>query len=230
MLKPLLIFFALIVSPIGALRPISYFFIQHEGHSLAYDARFRNPAWVLECLTAQSIHGSVDRHRCLFREDESLPRHMRASLSAYRKSGYDRGHMSAAANHRASEAAMRDSFILSNIAPQVHAFNSGVWLQLEGHIRELARHNMEITVASGPLYVPNHEEGGKRYLKLEVIGDVVVPNYYFKVVSVKDFQGRVETSAFILPNGDVSNESRLDDFKTTVEKVESASGILFRED
>jgi len=37
----------------------------------------------------------------------------------YKGSGYDRGHMAAAGNHRHSQAAMDQTFVLSNISPQV---------------------------------------------------------------------------------------------------------------
>eukprot|EP01047_Picozoa_sp_COSAG01_P044704 COSAG01_NODE_4066_length_5385_cov_159.277336_3_plen_73_part_00 len=43
----------------------------------------------------------------------------RAKLSDYRRSGYDRGHMCAAADMKASQHSMDSTFLLTNIAPQV---------------------------------------------------------------------------------------------------------------
>ena len=37
----------------------------------------------------------------------------------FRKSGYDRGHLAAAANHRSSQNSMCATFFLSNMSPQV---------------------------------------------------------------------------------------------------------------
>ena len=37
----------------------------------------------------------------------------------FRKSGYDRGHLAAAANHRSSQDSMCATFFLSNMSPQV---------------------------------------------------------------------------------------------------------------
>lgn len=52
-------------------QPISTFQIHHPGYSLAYDARNRNPAWVYEHLTAESIKGNAERS-IEFKEDEHL--------------------------------------------------------------------------------------------------------------------------------------------------------------
>lgn len=40
-------------------------------------------------------------------------------MGVFRKSGYDRGHLAAAANHRSSQDSMCATFFLSNMSPQV---------------------------------------------------------------------------------------------------------------
>lgn len=44
----------------------------------------------------------------------------RATNADYRGSGFDRGHLAAAANHKWTQKAMDDTFYLSNVAPQVN--------------------------------------------------------------------------------------------------------------
>lgn len=53
----------------------------------------------------------------------------RSTNDDYRGSGFDRGHLAAAANHKWSQKAMDDTFYLSNVAPQVNMFYTGkhVW-------------------------------------------------------------------------------------------------------
>src|SRR4051812_23258390 len=41
--------------------PISSFVIYRPGYSLSYDARNRNPEWICEHLTAESIKGETQR-------------------------------------------------------------------------------------------------------------------------------------------------------------------------
>ena len=56
-----------------------------------------------------------------FVEDQSVHTYHRATNKDYQGSGYDRGHMAAAANHRQSVNAMKQTFTLSNTAPQVRS-------------------------------------------------------------------------------------------------------------
>jgi len=69
---------------------------------LAYDARNRNPIWVYEHLTAESIRGNADRSHADFKEDGNIPQHLRATLADCKGSGFDRGHQAPAADHRSS--------------------------------------------------------------------------------------------------------------------------------
>ena len=49
-----------------------------------------------------------------------------------RHSGFDRGHLAAAGNHRASLEDCQETFYYSNMAPQVgEGFNRGAWNSLE---------------------------------------------------------------------------------------------------
>lgn len=90
-----------------------------ESYVLCYDARARSALWVVEQLNAASLSGPAERGACDFAEDDSVHQYHRATNADYRASGFDRGHLAAAANHKASPKAMADTFYLSNVAPQV---------------------------------------------------------------------------------------------------------------
>lgn len=90
-----------------------------ESYVLCYDPRSRSALWVVEQLNRETLSGSSDRTACDFQEDDSVHEYHRATNADYRGSGFDRGHLAAAANHKWSQKAMRDTFYLSNVAPQV---------------------------------------------------------------------------------------------------------------
>jgi endonuclease G len=90
-----------------------------ESYVLCYDPRTRGALWVIEQLRPERLRGDGDRRSCDFREDDSVHAYHRATNADYRGSGFDRGHLAAAANHRWSQKAMDDTFYLSNVAPQV---------------------------------------------------------------------------------------------------------------
>lgn len=88
---------------------------------LSYDRRNRVPNWVFEHLTPKHIeyNENVNRVKSEFFEDSSIHPYFRSTNSDYKFSGYDRGHLAAAGNHRSSQEFLDDTFVLSNITPQV---------------------------------------------------------------------------------------------------------------
>lgn len=203
--------------------------IEHAGYSLAYDGKTRNASWVHETITADSLEGSADRARCDFMEDPLVPSPFRATKADYQGSGFDRGHMRPAANAKASPASMQETFYLSNICPQVPKLNRGYWSQLEKYVRALASQYKVLHVYTGPLYLPQKEADGKRYVKYQVIGpnDVAVPTHFFKVIVAEKASGAKDIEAYIVPNSAVSPDTLHTAFRTTLEKVERAAGVLF---
>jgi endonuclease G, mitochondrial len=210
-------------------QPISSFIIHRPSYSLAYDARSRNPLWVYEHLTNENIKGETERS-LVFKEDDNIPPHLRATLIDYKGSGFDRGHQAPAADHRSSQEAMADTFYLTNMCPQCPQFNRGYWPKVEKHVRDLTKTYQNVYVITGPLYLPYQEVDGKHYVKYQVIGPnfVAVPTHFFKVISLEGRQGIIETKAYILPNQEIASTTPLDKFQTTIQKVESAAGIIFQ--
>ena len=97
-----------------------------DGFVLSYDRRNRSANWVLEHLTRDQVvrKDGVVRDKCEFVEDGSVHPLFRATNKDFHKTGYDRGHLAAAGNHRLSIKSMSQTFTLSNIAPQASFFDS----------------------------------------------------------------------------------------------------------
>jgi endonuclease G, mitochondrial len=110
-----------------------------SGFVASFDARTRNPRWVLEVINQDTVSGPGNRRRSDFVEDAETPASFRPKLSDYRGSGYDRGHLAAAAGHKDSQRAMDETFELINVSPQVgDGFNRDYWARLERFTRELS--------------------------------------------------------------------------------------------
>ena len=92
-----------------------------DGFVLAYDKRNRIPYWVFEKISAAHVKKgvTVDRTNCQFHDDKLIHKYFKATNKDYKNSGYDRGHLAAAGNHKWSQKSMEQTFILSNMAPQV---------------------------------------------------------------------------------------------------------------
>ncbi|EDW02731.1 endonuclease G, mitochondrial [Drosophila grimshawi] len=200
---------------------------------LSYDRRTRVPHWVFEHLTAQSVdkNSDVDRAKSNFKPDDSIHPYFRAQNTDYLRSGYDRGHMAAAGNHRLHQKHCDDTFLLSNMAPQVgQGFNRDAWNTLELHVRKLTRIYANVYVCTGPLYLPHKEDDGKTYVKYEVIGAnaVAVPTHFYKViVSEAAADNKLHMEVYVMPNRVISNDTPLQVFQVPPETVERAAGLLF---
>jgi endonuclease G, mitochondrial len=206
--------------------PKSVFILDRSGYSLAYDGRTKGAIWVYECLTPQSIlNTKTIRHGFRFREDKEIPESLRASNEDFQGSGYDRGHLCPAADCIKNEEAMQDSFLLTNASPQVPILNRGTWKELERQLRQLALEGKTVHIYTLPLYLPI-EIDKERYIHYRLIGehDVAVPTHFAKVAFIdEDFT----SVAYILPNHPSVQNTPLESFKTTVEEVERAAGVVF---
>ncbi|KAG8731659.1 nuclease [Ceratobasidium sp. 428] len=227
--------------------PISDF-ITRKAYVAGYDRRLRHPAWTAEHLTRTSLAGpgsesnKGDRSQSNFAEDPNIPIPFRARLQDYFRSGYDRGHMVPAADAKISQEAMNETFLLSNIAPQVGVgFNRHYWAYTEDWCRRLTTTFQDVFVFTVPLYLPKQDPDGKYRVTYEVIGNppnVSVPTHFAKVVlgsrpasPATPQLAELSVGAFVLPNSEIPDETPLTKFVVPVEAVERAAGLsLFSED
>ncbi|KAG9016210.1 nuclease [Tulasnella sp. JGI-2019a] len=226
-----------------------------KAYTASYDRRLRHPSWTAEHLTLASLgksrvvetipdegKGKGDRSRSNFSEDESIPVPFRARLADYFRSGYDRGHMVPAADCKSSQEAMDETFLLSNIAPQVgDGFNRHYWAYLEDWCRRQTSTFADVYVFTVPLYLPKQEADGKWRVTHEVIGspvpNIAVPTHFAKVVfgarpsspNTPTIQ-ELSLGAFVLPNAPIADETPLTSFAVPVEAVERAAGLTLFSD
>ncbi|KAL7934793.1 hypothetical protein V8C35DRAFT_299800 [Trichoderma chlorosporum] len=201
----------------------------------SYDRRMRNPHWVVEHITPESLaKRDGDRKNSQFLEDAAVPPKFRALLKDYYRSGYDRGHQVPAADAKWSQAAMDETFYLTNMSPQVgEGFNRDYWAHFEDFCRRLTQRYPSVRIVTGPLYLPKKDPiDNKWYVKYEMIGSppsVAVPTHFYKVIFAEDGRagGNVAIGAFVLPNAPIDNAKPITDFEVPVEAVERASGLEF---
>lgn len=80
---------------------------------------------------------------------------VRSLNSDYKGSGYDRGHLAPAGNHKSNQKFIQDTFYLTNMAPQVgKGFNRDSWNRLEKYVRKLTKKYSNVYCCTGPLYLP----------------------------------------------------------------------------
>ncbi|KAH3899763.1 probable Mitochondrial nuclease [Saccharomycodes ludwigii] len=213
--------------------------LQNRGEFIScYDRCKRNPYWVLEHVTSESISVSnADRKNSVFKEDEQIPEIFRGKLKDYFRSGYDRGHQAPAADAKYDQKAMNETFYLTNMCPQVgDGFNRDYWAHLEYFCRQLTSSYDSVRIVTGPLYLPKLDPiDGKYKVTYEVIGNppnIAVPTHFFKLIVAESPKKQtnndnISVAAFVLPNAPIPNETKLTDFEVPVEALERSSGLQF---
>lgn len=188
-------------------------FLCRDGYAVGYNYDTKNADWVAYHVTAESVNITNKRSNS-FKEDTEMPDYARSTLADYKGSGYDRGHLAPSATMDFTRESMKQSFLMSNMSPQLPGFNRVGWRVLEEHVRDLANEYNELYVVTGPIYKGN--EG--------TIGNgVVIPSAFYKVILDPSFD---EAIAFIVPHRDVSS-SELANFITTIDEVERQTGLDF---
>lgn len=189
--------------------------LKRTGYTVCYNAENRIPNWVAWRLTADHTTGPYKRGGIKFQEDEDVEE-PRATDSDYRQSGYDRGHMCPSGDNKWSEEAQRESFLFTNICPQVHNLNAGDWNEMEQQCRKWAKEYGEIYIVCGPiLYRQKHKKIGSN--------KVVVPEAFFKVVLC--MEGTPKAIGFIYKNAEGNRPKG--DYVNTVDQVERITGYDF---
>ncbi|CAH0481413.1 unnamed protein product [Peronospora belbahrii] len=206
-----------------------------SGYVVSFDYRTRNPSWVMEYLTKDSLRvkQETDRANSKFAVDQDVPEQFRVHPNRYLKSGYDKGHLAPARDMSHSQEAMDESFLMTNMSPQVGGFNRGYWSRLEGFMRHLAGQYDAIYVITGPLFLPKkNKQTGEYKVSYPVLNTppnaIAVPTHFFKVVLGEKRGGKDFAAAgFILPNRFIPDNKDLRDFQAPLDVIEKQAGLLF---
>jgi endonuclease G len=199
--------------------------IINRHYTIGYSYVFRQAKWALEIVDPSKP--DVERTDT-FRPDFRIPERFRADLADYEGEGFDRGHLVASANKEETELQNSETFLLSNMAPQVPSFNRGIWKDLESAIRDLdaKKEIWETYVICGPIFLFDKE--------VKTIGSkddngvsLPIPHAFFKSILTEDNRGRLHMWSFIIPNE--ATKKTLTDFQETTVKVEKYAGLFLWE-
>ena len=193
---------------------------------VGYSYYFRQAKWALEIMSSDREYVSADdvERDDNFRPDFRIPEMFRADLVDYKNSGFERGHLVASADKLETQLQNSETFLLSNMSPQLPAFNKKIWKELETEVRRLdAKKNIfETYVLSGPIF--------DFIKKVNSIGtedrngvSIPVPHAYFKSILTENNRGTLNMWSFIIPNK--NTDESLSSFQVSTTEVEKYAGI-----
>lgn len=201
-------------------------------YCLEYDKAKLHSRWVAFRFDGRTRDKNVSRSDDAFRDDPKLSSDLRIGASGFGR-GYDRGHLCASADRLYSREANEKTFYMTNMSPQLRAFNQGYWITLEGLVQNLGRK----ASFADTLYVV---KGGTIATGM-TLGTVsrsngtmtVVPKYYFTAL-LKVKNGAYSAIGFWLEHKDAGysygHQAPLSEIAThavSIDELEELTGIDF---
>ncbi|SEB95825.1 endonuclease G [Tenacibaculum sp. MAR_2009_124] len=188
--------------------------ISHNTYQLSYNEKHEQAEWVAYSLKKEDIVYSNHKRPFFIRDPKVKSKS--ADWRNYKKSGYDRGHLCPAGDRRFSKKAHDETFYTSNISPQEHKFNAGIWNKLEQKTRYWAKKYDHLYVVTGGVLKNNLNSIGKE--------NVSIPEEFYKIIL--DYSApEIKAIAFLMPHKE-SNKP-LYEFVTSIDEIEKKTGIDF---
>jgi endonuclease G, mitochondrial len=214
----------------STLNPTNYL-ISRPQYALSYNRDKGIANWVSWQLNPNWL-GNLPRRD--FESDPDLPEGWyRVTSQDYTGSGFDRGHLTPAADRNRTSADSRAVFYMTNIFPQAPDNNRGPWEQLESECRAWVRQGKELYIIAGGAGSGGVGERGKRMAIAR--NKIAVPASTWKIVVVLDRPGSgIETITtatrvvtVLMPNQQGIKTKNWQDFRTSVDTVEAITGYDF---
>ena len=144
-------------------------------------------------------------------------------------SGYDRGHIVASEDRVYSQDANGQTFYMTNMYPQMHSFNAGIWADMEKLVRNFLTYDMstQASHAKDTLYVCkggtidssdqilNHTENG-----------YIVPKYFFCAVLLKNAKG-YQAIGFWFRHSAYGSSETVKGHVVNIKRLEELTGLDF---
>lgn len=188
--------------------------VEHVYYSLSYSEEFEQAEWVAYFITDERVNGNQERNNKFTADPYILTKS--AKPEDYKKSGYDRGHLAPAADMKFNETAMRECFYMSNMSPQIPAFNRGIWKTLEEKARNWVLQNDTLYIITG---------GVLKDIKKRIgVNNVGVPDFFYKII-LKYSKNEVKAIAFYIPNQKTTQT--IYNYVVTIDFIEKITDIDF---
>ncbi len=177
-----------------------------------YSADYRQARWTYHQLTRAQIEGPQGRTN-RFQVDEEL-QFAPVDPRDYTGTGYDRGHLVPAGDMKLNLRSMTESFLMSNVSPQLPGFNRGIWVRLENSFRKWVLELEAGFVVTAPVLTPELPR---------LAAGIAIPQAFYKIIYLPQ-ESRMR--AYLIPNASLPAKG-LEHYRATVNSIEDLTGIDF---
>lgn len=124
--------------------------ICHSFYAISYSTTLHDPVWTSYRLTRAMARGGdrVSRLDVSFHAQPGLTAAEQGAHRDYASPPFDRGHLTPA-DDAEDLAHQSDTFVITNVVPQISEFNRGQWRFLEASVHQLAENEGEVFIVTG---------------------------------------------------------------------------------
>jgi DNA/RNA endonuclease G (NUC1) len=191
-------------------------------YSFSYNEPCLVADWVAYPLYADFAKNRVDRSNSNWEKDPFISKQANVSSGGsyeFSTKGYDRGHQIPSADRAGGAMTNQHTFYCSNVTPQLHDFNGGVWEKLESAVRDWSASSDTLYVVTGCIAdntceTVNDHDGQA----------VAVPKAYYKAL-LRLKGGSYIAAGFYLKHENTTKEYK--EFAMSVKDLETKTGITF---
>lgn len=182
------------------------------GHSCA----LRSARWVAYFVDENNPADLNVERSNNFRKDPELEAGCRKELHDF-GGGFDRGHLVSSETLDWDAETNSETFLLSNMAPQLAGFNRAIWRGLENREREWSKRKGKLYVLTGPVFYNS---------TLSMLNRVPIPSHFYKII----FNPRDrKVLSFLIPHDSLKTAS-LGLYTVSVDDIEQATELDFFSD
>lgn len=178
--------------------------------------------------------------------DTALPSSMQVTEDNHKSDGFDKGHLCASEDRSYCREANQQTFLYSNISPQLNAFNGGFWQSLESRVRIWGRscangtYDKVYIVKGGTMnsllvnYKSNKKAQDGQYPTTTAEGKTIkglaCPKYYFMAILAEKNDSYQAIGFFVEHREDLTMNPKSDELKkyaVSIDDLEKKTGIDF---
>ena len=197
------------------------YLVVHDGYILSYNRSRGAANWVTWHLSGSDM-ADAERSNA-FAPDQTLPRDWWIKPVDYARSGYDQGHMCPSEDRTKTDADNKETFLMSNMQPQIDRLNRVTWKSLEAYTQKSVRSGNEAYVYAGC-----YGDIGR------IKNKITVPSNCFKIVVLLPEGNRdlnrinkdTTVIAVDMPN-EKTIKNKWQNYRTSVDEIETKTGYDF---
>lgn len=191
-------------------------------YSFSYNEPCLVADWVAYPLYADFAKNRVDRSNSNWEKDPFISKQSNVSSGGsyeFSTKGYDRGHQIPSADRAGGAMTNQHTFYCSNVTPQLHEFNGGIWEKLESAVRDWSASSDTLYVVTGCIAdntcetVKDHDGQA-----------VAVPKAYYKAL-LRLKGGSYIGAGFYFKHENTTKEYK--EFAISLKELEEKTGMTF---